>query len=385
MLVCPGCAGRLGRQTTEKGVIYACPNCRGRAVSLSVLRRAASHDFLRDLWAKTISGRYKGGRRCPHCQGVMNPAVFPDGESNYVLDVCRSCQIVWFDPGEYQTLPVEAGAAAAAEEPLGEELSEQGVEALARTKLAALAAREQASESKYPEHGWQWLPAILGLPVEFNSPRLVRSPILTWGLTLTMVAIYAVMMLSGAEADVISQWGFIPAQWERHDGLTLITSFFLHAGIWHLVANMYFFMIFADNVEDHLGRWPFLLLLLGSHLVGALVHSMYDPRTDIALVGASAGISGVIAYYAIVFPRAKVGMFLRFGLIPIYWFRISVVTALVLYVLVQLLGAWMQINGFTNVSALGHLGGLAVGVAAGIAARIYRSDPTMRPDRYKAG
>jgi membrane associated rhomboid family serine protease len=43
------------------------------------------------------------------------------------------------------------------------------------------------------------------------------------------------------------------------------------------------------------------------------------------------------------------------------FFRLSVRWALVLWIGLQLLGAWQQIAGFSNVSALGHLGGAAVG------------------------
>ena len=60
----------------------------------------------------------------------------------------------------------------------------------------------------------------------------------------------------------IREWGFIPDLWYRHGGMTLLTSFLLHAGIWHAASNLYFFLTFADNVEDHLGAGKFLLLLL---------------------------------------------------------------------------------------------------------------------------
>ena len=42
---------------------------------------------------------------------------------------------------------------------------------------------------------------------------------------------------------------------------TLVTYFFLHGGLLHLLGNMYFLAIFGDNVEDLLG-WPRYLLLL---------------------------------------------------------------------------------------------------------------------------
>ena len=90
------------------------------------------------------------------------------------------------------------------------------------------------------------------------------------------------------------------------------------------------------------------------------------------LVGASAGISGVIAYYAITFPQVRLGFLWRFYFY-FRWFRIPAWAALILFVLVQLLGVWLQTRGFSNVSALGHLGGLAVGVAAAVAVHFSRA------------
>jgi len=44
----------------------------------------------------------------------------------------------------------------------------------------------------------------------------------------------------------------------------------------------------------------------------------------------------------------------------------------VLFVILQLLGAYAQMRGLSHVSALGHIGGLAVGVTCGLVARLRR-------------
>jgi len=375
MLSCPGCAGRLSRRATDKGAVYACATCGGRAVAMGVLRRTTSQGFLRDLWQQAAGAPRLPGRPCPHCHRPMAAVTPPDTRPPVVLDVCRSCQIVWFDRKEYEAVAPEQPVAA----PAGaEELSSTEAEAVGLVKLQSQRELAKLKDQRHSMQGWQWLPAILGLPVEFNDAALARRPILTWGLSLVMAVLFLGGLLAGSGEQIIKNWGFIPAQWARHGGLTILTSFFLHADVWHLIGNLYFFLIFGDNVEDHLGHGAFLLLLGASHLAGVLLHCAYDPRGDVPVVGASAGISGVIAYYAILFPKAKIGMLLRFWLIPIYWFRMSVVTALVLYVLLQFVGAYAQIKGFSSVSALGHLGGLTVGIVAATAVRLMRSDPAMK-------
>jgi membrane associated rhomboid family serine protease len=52
--------------------------------------------------------------------------------------------------------------------------------------------------------------------------------------------------------------------------------------------------------------------------------------------------------------------------------RIPAVLALAGYILMQLAGAWMQVQGFSNVSALGHLGGAVVGLAVALYVRLTR-------------
>ena len=215
-----------------------------------------------------------------------------------------------------------------------------------------------------PDNWLQFLPAVLGMPVECEAPKVTHRPWLTIGLSVGIAALVGWLFASDNLLTAARGWGFIPNQWSRHGGLTVLTSFFLHAGLVHMISNLYFFLVFGDNVEDHLGRVRFLLLLAGAHVAGTILHGAFDPRGGIPCVGASAGIAGVIAYYAVVFPHAKLGLMIRWC-----WLRISAIWALVLYTGLQLLGAWMQLEGFSNVSCLAHLGGLAVGVVAGLVTR----------------
>jgi len=218
-----------------------------------------------------------------------------------------------------------------------------------------------------PDETWQWVPGLLGLPVECNAPKLQHLPWATWWVALTCcVASLLALLKSPPECEaLLKQYGFTPAQWDAMGGVTLLTSFFLHGGWVHLASNMYFLVIFGDNVEDRMGIGRFLLLLLGGHLAGALLHGALDPRSSLPLVGASAGISAVIACYAIAFPKVRLA-FLFWRWSWIYWLRMPAIAALVLFVLLQIIGAALQLGGFSKVSALGHLGGLAVGGAAGV-------------------
>ena len=373
MSVCPSCHDVLTRQQTPNGMVYICPHCGGRAAALQVLRKAhATDSFCRDLWRKASAPDAPRSRPCPHCGLRMTEVTVPGTEGPLKLDVCRTDEAVWFDPSEFQDVPLQP----AAPQPAEKELSENVKEKLALLKLQSMKERADESPDAEPSESWQWLPAIFGLPVECDGPPLVHRPWLTWGIAVACVlATIPVLMNSarpGGASDPTQDWGFIPDQWTRQGGLTLITCFFLHGGLFHLLSNMYFFVVFGDHVEDNLGRSRYVLLLAGAHLAGLVLPSALDPNSGMPLVGASAGISGVLAYYAITFPHVRLGFLWR----CYYWFRwvrIPAWSALVLFILLQLGIAWLQVKGFSDVSALGHLGGLAVGVAAAVAVHLSRA------------
>ncbi len=88
-----------------------------------------------------------------------------------------------------------------------------------------------------------------------------------------------------------------------------------------------------------------------------------EPRSEIPCVGASGGISGIIVYYALQFPNARLGIVLRYWYI-FRWFYSPAYFALVCWLGLQALTAYLHFSGATNVSALAHLGGATAGLIA---------------------
>ena len=206
-----------------------------------------------------------------------------------------------------------------------------------------------------PREVWKWMPLLMGMPVVHQATALRSRPWMTWGLTALCIVIFCLTF-----RDVSSYaraYGLIPAEAWRLGGLTFITSFFLHGGIWHLVGNLYFLMTFGPHVEEYLGNRRYLFFILAATMAGDLVHCAFVPGASTPLIGASGGISGIITYYALRFPNVRVGILLFYR-----WVPIPVGVALVLWLVVQFLGAYYQISGMSNVSALAHLGGATVGL-----------------------
>lgn len=319
---------------------------------MGVLRRNAAGEQVTDLWTRARDGGAPRGRACPVCDQRMS-LVSLNG-TGPAVDVCRACHFVWFDPQEFEHLrPLPPPAP---EPPLPEKASEI-LAAAANEAIKDRANRSWGTEA--PDEYWKYLPAFLGMPVEYDQSALARAPVLTWTLVAFIVA-FSIRAFFNLEVAV-REFGLIPAQAMRAGGLTFVTSFLLHGSLLHLIGNMYFLVVFGDNVEDYVGGWRYLLLIAGAALVGDLAHIALDPRSDIPVIGASGGISGVLAYYILTFPKARLGFLMRY-FFYFQWIRLPAYGWGLIWIAFQLLGAYLQVRGASNVSALAHLGGAAVGV-----------------------
>lgn len=346
---CPRCHSSLNTLRQREGLFYLCPGCDGRAVTLPQIRRVAGDQFATSLLRQINRNSQPGDCACPFCARPMR--LFHSDDPVLELDACKTCGAVWFDPQEFETVP--EGAV-----PSVHELHLRGLETMAQHRLERL--KEQHAHDEHPDETWKWLPAIFGFPVESETTALRRYPLFTWALALVILLI-SIGAFSNLES-VVDRFGFIPAEAFRGGGLTWVSSFFLHGGWFHLIGNLYFLLIFGDNVEDFLGRLRYGLLILGATVLGDLVHLVVQPDSITPCVGASGGISGIIVFYALQFPKARLGFMFRY-FVYFRWLQIPAWGALALWLLLQTFGVFEQLQGFSNVAATAHLGGAAAGFA----------------------
>lgn len=146
---------------------------------------------------------------------------------------------------------------------------------------------------------------------------------------------------------------------------TIFTSMFLHAGLAHLVGNMWFLWLFGNNVEDRLGHLPFLLFYLLGGVFASLCHWLFV-SVDGALVptvGASGAVAVTLGAYAITYPTARVRCLL-FVVIIFLFVDLPAVVVLGLWLLGQIvsgLGALhLGIDG--GVAWWAHIGGFVFGM-----------------------
>jgi len=353
MFNCPGCKAGLRKINRKQGVFWVCPSCDGRVTSMGIIRRVCPPDMVNLLWQKARSGEYIEKRNCPICQQKMREVSLDNKENALLLDVCIKCHFVWFDPKEYESLPKTQTISSEMDR-----LPPKAREQLAIATLEASKDRQRAKEmwSTSPDHWWEVALAFFGFPVEYNDSIIENKPIVTWVLAgiIILISMFAFSNLESA----IMNWGLIPEKLGRYFGLTFVSSFFLHAGWVHLIGNLYFLFVFGDNTEDILGRGRYLLLIALAALVGAFAHILGDPRPTMPCVGASAGISGIIAYYCLRFRRASIGILVLWH----RWARIPAIFMFGFWIMLQLILASMQTSGYSNISGLAHLGGVSVGI-----------------------
>ncbi len=208
------------------------------------------------------------------------------------------------------------------------------------------------------------------VPFSDDNPRLViRYPYVSWGLIALNIAVYG-MLLSGLvfddNSEIVFGYGMIPALLTGDAALpadisgapaaaTLITSLFLHADPLHLIGNLLFILVFADNIEDSMGHFRFLIFFLLCGAAGGAAHTVIMPTSEAPLIGASGAIAGVIAAYLLLHPRVKVWI-LVFARIPL---RLTAVWIILIWIAVQGASLWTGID-----EAIGwwaHLGGFAAG------------------------
>ncbi len=212
------------------------------------------------------------------------------------------------------------------------------------------------------------------LPLHDSAPlRVIRFQLVTGALVLLNVGtfLYTHYALPPAQAEHIPlSFGAIPAILTDRaelsaalrvvpEGATLITYMFLHGGWMHLIGNMAFLWVFADNVEDGFGHFGFILFYLACGVAAVGAHVLFSPASRTPLIGASGAVAGVLGAYLLLFPRSRVWILLLMR-IPL---RISALWVLAGWLGLQVLYAVTSIGQGAPVAFRAHIGGFLAGFA----------------------
>lgn len=213
------------------------------------------------------------------------------------------------------------------------------------------------------------------IPYRDNVP-CEHPAVVTWALIAinTAVFLYSLSLPVKVLNDLFYLHGLVPIrytqpQWAQFVGFPannywpFLSSMFLHSGWMHILLNMWMLWIFGDNIEDRMGPIRFLLFYLLCGLVAGFVHLITNPDSPIATVGASGAIAGVLGAYYILFPFARIVVWIPIFFLPIF-IHVPAIAFLGFWVIIQIGQATAPSTGqaFADVAWWGHLGGFVAGL-----------------------
>jgi membrane associated rhomboid family serine protease len=151
-----------------------------------------------------------------------------------------------------------------------------------------------------------------------------------------------------------------------------ISAAFLHVGYLHLIGNLVYLLLFGWYLEDRMGTIGFLILYLGSALVGNLAQGWYNVNVlkldTMGIIGASGAVSGILGGFLVRFHISRVRIAYWVFLPLLAYTRagrteVPIVFALALWVLLQLTRGLVQFEGAAaTVAYLTHLAGFGFGM-----------------------
>lgn len=191
-----------------------------------------------------------------------------------------------------------------------------------------------------------------------DTIRSSRFPVVNWLIIIANVFVFCLeyFLPSNLSQQLVSTFALTPANVSLAQPATLLpffTHMFLHGSWYHLISNMWFLMIFGDNIEDRLGSTRYLLFYLLGGLSAALLQFFFSPTLDVPTLGASGAIAAVMGAYFVLYPASRVVTF-----IPIFFFGGFIRLPAIIY-----LGVWFVMQLFSGFSSFVIGAGAADGIA----------------------
>jgi membrane associated rhomboid family serine protease len=234
-------------------------------------------------------------------------------------------------------------------------------------------------------------------PLRDANPRHGPATVM-WLFVIFNILVFLYNLTFDSEGQMlrfVDTFGFIPREFfglPVAEAFTLLTSMFLHGGFGHILGNMFFLVVFGDNVEDRMGHMRFSVFYLLGGVVATLFHGLFTQDSSVPMVGASGAISAVLGAYVVFFPRQRVLTFIPPLLIP--WVIIRIFAKVPRF-FSPWLPAWIYIGYWALLQVLeattglvvsqeqtqgvawwAHIGGFAYGV---LVARFFKKSQYQNP------
>lgn len=204
-----------------------------------------------------------------------------------------------------------------------------------------------------------------------EPPSIERASAVTILLIVTIGAFILQRIINASFPGAVGRFGensflyeWVALNSENFKALkvwTLLSYAFMHdsGSLWHILGNMLGLFFIGRIVEPLLGKKGFLVLYFSSVVLGGLFYLFFHLTDNVSVIGASAAIAGILAFFCMCFPERKVTLLLFF-IIPmtvkpkwIFWGFLGISTYLLLT---------SEIKGGNRVAHSAHLGGFLTGI-----------------------
>lgn len=190
-----------------------------------------------------------------------------------------------------------------------------------------------------------------------------KKIIVTYILIAINIVVFLLMYAFGnGSSDSLTLLKFgasYPALIKRGEIYRLVTSAFIHIGVFHLAFNMYALYVIGSQLESYLGKLKFILIYLFSAITGSLLSMLFFD-------GISAGASGAVF--------GLLGSMLYFG----YHYRVflgNVVKSQIIPLIILNLFLGFVSSGINNAAHIGGLiGGFLITAALGVKYKSTKTD-----------
>lgn len=176
-------------------------------------------------------------------------------------------------------------------------------------------------------------------------PKIVKR------LLIINIGIFIFLLITGIYRNAAGWFALIPQEVLHHFQIwRLFTYLFLHAGLLHIIINMYVLWMFGPEIERGMGSSQFLFYYLFTGIGGGLFPLILsNPVTPI--VGASASIFGLLVAFGIMFPDAIITL-----IIPPVSMK-----AKHFVIVIGVIAFLILLSGPTRIAWDAHLGGMLFG------------------------
>jgi membrane associated rhomboid family serine protease len=212
------------------------------------------------------------------------------------------------------------------------------------------------------------IPLPVLVPLADGASPGSRPPLVVYGILFLMVALHLLSLIGAGDIAGLQARLALPSGtgFSAVPKFALLLTPFLHGGIVPLGVGGLFLFVLGDNVEDRMGRVPFLLFFLFCGAVAGAAHVLWGKAGMPAALGSAGAVAGVLGAYLVFFPDVPIEMYGmgRVVTVPAYLFACAWAVAVFLWGWGP--GLLSNLLNPAPYSLAGHLAGFAAGALGAV-------------------